>query len=83
MALRIYVKCLAAFRDSKQLFVLFGGRTKGLATSKQSLSRWIVDAIALAYKSKGLRSHLGVRAHSTRGMGLVQWGFTPGYLYVL
>ncbi|XDV39230.1 hypothetical protein PO909_008494 [Leuciscus waleckii] len=54
--------------QTEQLFVSFYGRSKGLAVSKQSLSRWIVDAIALAYASKGLQCPLGVRAHSTRGM---------------
>jgi hypothetical protein len=69
-ALRIYVERSAAFRRSGQLFVSFGGRSKGLAASKHSLSRWIVDAISLAYTSKSLRCPLGVRAHSTRGMPL-------------
>jgi len=54
-ALRIYVQRSAAFRQSKQLFVSFGGRTKGLATL-QSISRWIVETIALTYKSKGLKA---------------------------
>ena len=40
-ALRAYITCSAAFRRSEQLFVSFGGRTKGLAASKQSLSRWM------------------------------------------
>ncbi|KAL0162260.1 hypothetical protein M9458_041656, partial [Cirrhinus mrigala] len=34
----------------------------------QTLSRWIVDAISLAYESSDLPSPLGVKAHSTRGM---------------
>ncbi len=34
--------------------------------SKQRLSYWIVDAIALAYSSKGVECPIGVRAHSTR-----------------
>ena len=41
---------------------------RGLPTTKQTLSRWIVDAIALAYESSGLPSPLGVKAHSTRGV---------------
>jgi hypothetical protein len=76
-ALRIYVQRSATFRQSEQLFVSFGGRTKGLATSKPSISRWIVDAIALAYKSKGLQCPLGVRAHSTRSMAS-SWAWTSG-----
>ncbi|XDV27979.1 hypothetical protein PO909_031413 [Leuciscus waleckii] len=76
-ALRIYVERSDAFRQSEQLFVSFGGRAKGLATSKQSLSRWIVDAIAMAYRSKNLHCPLGVRAHSTRGMAS-SWAWSRG-----
>ena len=75
--LRIYVERSAAFRQSEQLFVSFGGRIKGLAISKQTLSRWIVDAIASAYASKGLNCPLGVRAHSTRGMAS-SWAWSSG-----
>ena len=76
-ALRAYVSCSAIFRQTEQLLVLFSGRPKGLAASKQTLSRWIVDAIALAYTSKGLQCPLGVRAHSTRGMAL-SWAWYSG-----
>ncbi|XDV46928.1 hypothetical protein PO909_016730 [Leuciscus waleckii] len=67
-ALRAYVSRSSVFRQTEQLFVSFSGRSKGLAASKQSLSRWIVDAIALAYASKGMQCPLGVRAHPTRGV---------------
>jgi len=53
-ALRVYTTRVAAFRRSEQLFVSFGGRTKGLAASKKTLSRCIVDAIASAYAAKDL-----------------------------
>ena len=76
-ALRVYITRSAAFRRSKQLFVSFGGRTKGLAASKQSLSRWIVDAIAAAYASKHLQCPLDIRAHSTRGMAS-SWAWSSG-----
>lgn len=75
-ALRAYVSRSSVFRQTEQLFVSFSGRSKGLAASKQSLSRWIVDAIALAYTSKGLQCPLGVRAHSTRGMAS-SWAGPP------
>ena len=52
-ALRAYVSRSSVFRQTEQLFVSFSGRSMGLAASKQSLSRWIVDAIALAYTAKG------------------------------
>ena len=76
-ALRIYTARSAVFRRTEQLFVSFGGRTKGLAASKQTLSRWIVDAIAAAYASKGLQCPLGIRAHSTRGMAS-SWAWSSG-----
>ncbi|XDV14078.1 hypothetical protein PO909_002294 [Leuciscus waleckii] len=66
------------FSDRRSsFFVSFSGRSKGLAASKQSLSRWIVDAIALAYASKGMQCPLGVRAHSTRGMAS-SWSWSSG-----
>ena len=67
----------SVFRQTEQLFVSFSGRSKGLAASKQSLSRYIVDAIALAYASKGMQCPLGVRAHSTRGMAS-SWAWSSG-----
>ena len=76
-ALRAYVSRSSAFRQTEQLFVSFSGRSKGLAASKQSLSRWIVDAIALAYASKDMQCPLGVRAHSTRGMAS-SWAWSSG-----
>ncbi|XDV31026.1 hypothetical protein PO909_033803 [Leuciscus waleckii] len=76
-ALRAYVSLSSVFRQTEQLFVSFSGRSKGLAASKQSLSRWIVDAIALAYASKGMQCPLGVRAHSTRGMAS-SWAWSSG-----
>ncbi|XDV14461.1 hypothetical protein PO909_014706 [Leuciscus waleckii] len=76
-ALRAYVSRSSVFRQTEQLFVSFSGHSKGLAASKQSLSRWIVDAIVLAYASKGMQCPLGVRAHSTRGMAS-SWAWSSG-----
>ncbi|KAL0186170.1 hypothetical protein M9458_017840, partial [Cirrhinus mrigala] len=45
--------------QSEQLFVCFGGRNKGCPVTKQRLSRWIVDAITLAYSSLGLQCPIG------------------------
>ncbi len=36
------------------LFLCFGGSTKGQPVSKQRLSHWVVDTIALAYSSLGM-----------------------------
>ncbi|KAL0152981.1 hypothetical protein M9458_051713, partial [Cirrhinus mrigala] len=76
-ALRMYVERSAPFRKSDQLFVCFGGRNKGQPVTKQRLSRWIVDAISLAYSSLGLECPVGVRAHSTRGVAS-SWVWSSG-----
>ncbi len=55
-ALRTYVDCIAQWRGSDQLFVCFGGRNKGSAVTKQRMSHWIVEAISLAYETRGLTS---------------------------
>ncbi len=54
-ALGIYVDRTRSFRSSEQLFVCHGGQQKGKAVSKQRLAHWIVDAVALAYQSQGVR----------------------------
>ncbi|KAL0147124.1 hypothetical protein M9458_057648, partial [Cirrhinus mrigala] len=59
-----YVHRAALWRKSDQLFVCYGPPKKGHPVTKQTLSRWIVDAISTTYES----SPLGVKAHSTRAM---------------
>ncbi len=66
--LRIYFERSAPSRHTEQLFVSFGNRTKGHPVTKQRLSKWIVDAVMLAYSSLGMQCPIGVRAHSTRGI---------------
>ncbi len=67
-ALDIYVHRAALWRKSDQLFVCHGPYKKCIPANKQTVSRWIVDAITTAYESSDLPSPLGVRAHSTRSM---------------
>ncbi|KAL0157249.1 hypothetical protein M9458_048495, partial [Cirrhinus mrigala] len=67
-ALDAYVHRAARWRKSDQLFVCYGPPKRGLPASKQTISRWIVDAICSAYEASDLPPPLGVRAHSTRGM---------------
>ncbi|KAI2643104.1 hypothetical protein H4Q32_027660 [Labeo rohita] len=67
-ALDAYVHRVAPWRRSDQLFISFGPQRRGLPASKQTISRWIVKAILLAYESTGLPPPLGVKAHSTRSM---------------
>ncbi len=65
-ALRIYIERSASYIKSEQLFVGFSNCVKGGLVTKQRISRWLVDAITLAYSSSGLQCPIGVRAHSTR-----------------
>ena len=60
-----------------QLFVCFANPAKGKALSKQRLSNWIVEAVSIAYSSRGLLLPQGVRAHSTRGMA-ASWALFNG-----
>ncbi len=71
-ALRTYVDRTAQWRGSDQLFVCFGGKSKGSGVTKQRMSHWIVEAISLAYEASGLTSLLGLRAHSSRAVASSQ-----------
>lgn len=76
-ALRIYVNRTEGFRQSDQLFVSWAKPRSGKPITKQRLSHWIVEAISLAYSSKGLTAPPGLRAHSTRGMS-TSWALFKG-----
>ncbi len=67
-ALDAYVHRAAMWRKADQLLVCFGPPKRGRPASKQTLSRWIVDAIHIAYESSELPSPMGVKAHSTRSV---------------
>lgn len=64
-ALRVYIERSSQFRQSEQLFVCFGGCSKGLPVMKQRLPHWIVDTIALAYKPLDLQCPVGVSGWSS------------------
>ncbi|KAJ8332871.1 hypothetical protein SKAU_G00417670 [Synaphobranchus kaupii] len=66
-----------AFRKSNQLFVAWAPACKGKAISKQRLSHWLVEAIVMAYGSKGVSPPSGLRAHSTRGVA-ASWDLFRG-----
>ncbi len=57
----------------------YGPYKKGLSAKKQTLSRWMVDAIITAYESSDLPSPLWVGAHSIRGMAASK-AFSSGVL---
>ncbi|KAI2668522.1 Transposon Tf2-11 polyprotein [Labeo rohita] len=67
-ALDTYVHRAARWRKSDQLFVCYGPPKKGLPASKQTLSRWKVDAVCSSYEFSDLPPPFGVKAHSTRSM---------------
>ena len=67
-ALQAYIHRSSQWRKSEQLFVCYGGSNRGAAATKQTMSHWVRDAIALAYEARGQASPRGLRAHSTRGV---------------
>ena len=67
-ALDTYVHRAALWRKTDQLLVCYGPPKRGSPASKQTLSRWIVEAINVSYESSGPPPLLGAKAHSTRGM---------------
>lgn len=76
-ALRAYLYRTQDLRRSDQLFVSWAKPHVGRPVSKQRLSHWIVEAIALAYAAKGLQPPAGLHAHSTRGMA-TSWALFKG-----
>ncbi|XP_010773556.1 uncharacterized protein, partial [Notothenia coriiceps] len=76
-ALRTYMDRSKEFRRNDQLFVSWANPHKGKPVTKQRLSHWIVEAIALAYTSQGLQAPPGLRAHSTRGLA-TSWALFKG-----
>ena len=76
-ALHTYVERTRSFRKGDQLFVSWAKPHWGKPITKQRLSHWIVDAIALAYSSSGLQVPTGLRAHSTRGLA-TSWALFKG-----
>ncbi len=67
-ALDAYVHRAALWRKNEQLFICFGPPNQGSPASKQRMSKWVVEAISLAYESAGQPSPMAVRSHSTRSM---------------
>ena len=76
-ALRLYCQKTTAGRKTSQLFVSYGPGSKRNAVARSTISRWIVEAIRLAYSSKGVQVPEGLRAHSTRGVS-ASWALSRG-----
>ncbi|KAK5900670.1 hypothetical protein CgunFtcFv8_025612 [Champsocephalus gunnari] len=64
-------------RLNDQLFVSWANPHQGKPVTKQRLSHWIVEAIALAYTSQNLQAPSGLRAHWTRGLA-TSWALFKG-----
>ena len=64
-ALQTYVHLTSLWHKSEQLFICYGA---GMAATKQTMSYWVWDNIAVAYEARGQASPLGVGAHSTWGV---------------
>ena len=77
-ALRLYIdRTSLSRRGHSQLFVAWNSRTRGKPITTVRLSQWIVEAIRIAYNSKGVRPPEVLRAHSTRGIS-TSWALLKG-----
>ncbi|XP_050925700.1 LOW QUALITY PROTEIN: uncharacterized protein LOC127142337 [Lates calcarifer] len=76
-AVQVYVSRTVGFRKAHQLFVSWATPYKCKPLSRQRLSHWIVEAISLAYKCRGLQPPKGLSTHSTRGMA-TSWALFRG-----
>ncbi len=71
-SLTAYVHRTALWRKSDQLLVCYGPPKKGFPAAKQTLSRWIVDAIIVAYESSDLPSPFGGQGSLNQRYGGLQ-----------
>ena len=65
------------FDDDGLKVVVKTNQAPGKPVSKIRLSQWVVEAIELAYSSRGLVPPVGMRAHSTRAMA-ASWALCRG-----
>ena len=75
--MHVYVSRTAGFRKEDQLFVSWATLHKDKVLSRQRLSHWIVEAISLAYRCRGLQPPECLRAHPTRGVA-ISWALFKG-----
>ena len=75
-ALKAYCDKTVDSRSTSQLFVVLNARRRK-AVSTATLSRWIVEAIRLAYSRAGVEVPEALKAHSTRGMS-ASWALSKG-----
>ena len=65
--LKFYLDKTQPIRKSDRLFVNYGPVASGMATTKQSISRWIVSCIILTYQLAKMPLPGRPKAYSTRG----------------
>lgn len=66
--LAFYVHCTKPFRKHDRIFVATHGPTRGAAVASQTISKWIVRTIRLAYELDHKPLPQGVRVHSMRAV---------------
>ncbi|XP_078239075.1 12S rRNA N(4)-cytidine methyltransferase METTL15 isoform X1 [Pogona vitticeps] len=67
-ALAFYVERTKSIRKSSKLFLCFHGPNKGHPASSQSIARWIVQSISLAYSLSEKTPPQHLTAHSARAL---------------
>ena len=67
-ALKRYVNSSASYRKARaqQLFVCYGGKSRGNPVSKYRISSWLVELIAWVYTHQNLPVPQGIKGHQTR-----------------
>lgn len=78
-ALRMYLARSRGYiaPDVDNLFVTFGGREKGKAASKHTISGWLTRTIRTAYEHAGRTPPKGAKAHQTRSQA-ASWAELAG-----
>lgn len=64
-------------RKSHQLFVSWASPHRGRPVTKQHLSHWLVEVIALSYSNQGLQPPADLQDHFTRWLATL-WAFFRG-----
>ena len=67
-SLAFYIDRTKRFRKATRLLLCFHGPNKGSPASPQTLARWIVQTVSLAYELTGKTPTEPLKAHSTRAL---------------
>ncbi len=77
VTLRVFIKVVPHKGNQNSFLSSLATALKVSPDTKHIISRWLVDAITIAYSSLGLQCPIGVRAHSTRGIAS-SWAWSSG-----